>query len=193
MPKLPLNTINNSMYGSTQLTAVYSGSTKVWPTNLVPMSSKPINLVYVEDPVYITIGSETYPSSQKGWMYWAPMLPPNNGSSAKPSYMQNGYDASGMDLNGAPGHNSFNGNWIYETVNGVDYQLLWSCFAVRGSTGYQIQIRGAPVNRTDYTVWSPWTRILDDGTSPEGEEPFTTDLLPQDIVNYNPDTWSPST
>ena len=180
MPALNVNSIENVKLGSTQLAAVYAGSVKIWPNNVI--YSGPINLQYAE-PKNFDVGG----GDPKGMWYWAAWLPPNGGMNSVAGYSQNGTDAQGVPINTVGSKGTKDGQQIIETVDGVDYTLIFASYVLRTTTGYLIEIRGKPDDRVDFPNWSPWARIKTDGTSPAGEEPFTTDQLPQDLDNYNPD------
>ena len=168
--------------GSTPVERVYSGADLVWPT-AAPISIAPINVHY-SDPTYVNVDF----GQKSGWWYWGVMLPPNEeGFNGEAHYRQNGFDAWDQPLSSSGKDGQYGGSSeIIETIDGIDYQLFLAANAVSSTGGYLLQIRGGPTYRTDYPDYSDWIRILWDGTSPPGEEPVVSDLLPQDITNYIP-------
>ena len=171
--------VDNIFIGGTPVEKVYSGADLVWPI-AEPISIAPIN-VHFADPNYIDMGI----SAKAGWYFWGVLLPRTEGTS-EPTYETNGFNGFGTPLNSSSPAALYNGERVYETIDGIDYQLFQPATTNTSTGGYQIQIRGRPVQVDKYPDYSEWIRILTDGSSPPGEEPVVSDLLPQDITNYIP-------
>lgn len=172
--------VDKMFIGGTPVERVYSGADLVWPT-APPISIAPINVHYADpDSIYIAGGQPA------GWYCWGVLLPPSYNLSGTGGYDFDGFNGYDLPLSSSSPKAVYNGQHVVETIDGIKYQLFQPSPVGTSTGGYLLQIRGRPVSRTDYPDYSEWIRILWDGTSPPGEEPIVSDLLPQDITNYIP-------
>ncbi len=121
MPRLRTYEIANAMYGSTQLSAVYKGSTQIWQAANEDLSEYVVNL-----RVYTAKNTSTFPMYEV--CFWMPLSLPN--TPGEPNYgsiVVKGFDPSGrydwFDL--IPGGSYANPN-LTHTHNGIIYRPMQS-------------------------------------------------------------------
>ena len=119
MPVLKANTITNAKFGSTDIRAVYRGSTQVWKASSEELSEYVVNL-----RVYTAKNTSTFPMYEV--CFWMPLSLPN--TPGEPNYgsiVVKGFDPSGrydwFDLR--PGDSYANPN-LRHTHNGITYRPM---------------------------------------------------------------------
>ncbi len=166
MPALNISNIKDAKFGSTDLSAVYKGSTQIY--RRPPFILHPINL-----------GIVTRADGNLQMIFWAcndRQFPDPGGTGAGPFNTMEGSDARGTDLSTIQ-YNHGVGQRIYETVDGVQYTATCTLGIFTDDKGPEVWKIKLALNYGAYGT-SPYSVILADNTEDPDNPVYHDDRFP---------------